>query len=28
AKTFHRHSFTSKNRILNPKLLEVEQRLI
>ncbi len=28
ATPFHRHSFTLKNRILNPKLLEVEQRLI
>ncbi|WRB20011.1 ribonuclease HII [Helicobacter pylori] len=28
ATPFHRHSFTLKNRTLNPKLLEVEQRLI
>ncbi|GAA7413774.1 ribonuclease HII [Helicobacter pylori] len=28
ATPFHRHSFTLKNRILNPQLLEVEQRLI
>ncbi|MFB1289432.1 ribonuclease HII [Helicobacter pylori] len=28
ATPFHRHSFTLKNRILNPKLLEVEQRLV
>ncbi|MFA4847213.1 ribonuclease H family protein, partial [Helicobacter pylori] len=28
ATPFHRRSFTLKNRILNPKLLEVEQRLI
>ncbi|GAA8584011.1 hypothetical protein oki149_06650 [Helicobacter pylori] len=28
ATPFHRYSFTLKNRILNPKLLEVEQRLI
>ncbi|RVY71419.1 ribonuclease HII [Helicobacter pylori] len=28
ATPFHRHSFTLKNRILNPKLLEMEQRLI
>ncbi len=28
ATPFHRHSFTLKNRILNPKLLDVEQRLI
>ncbi|WP_121045302.1 ribonuclease HII [Helicobacter pylori] len=28
ATPFHRHSFALKNRILNPKLLEVEQRLI
>ncbi len=28
ATPFHRHSFTLKNSILNPKLLEVEQRLI
>ncbi len=28
ATPFHRHSFTLKNRILNPKLLDVEQRLV
>ncbi|GAA7390049.1 ribonuclease HII [Helicobacter pylori] len=28
ATPFHRHSFTLKNRILNPQLLEVEQRII
>ncbi len=28
ATPFHRHSFTLKNRVLNPQLLEVEQRLI
>ncbi len=28
ATPFHRRSFTLKNRILNPQLLEVEQRLI
>ncbi|WQZ78297.1 ribonuclease HII [Helicobacter pylori] len=28
ATPFHRRSFTLKNRILNPKLLEVEQRLV
>ncbi|GAA8014219.1 ribonuclease HII [Helicobacter pylori] len=28
ATPFHRHSFTLKNRILNPKPLDVEQRLI
>ncbi|GHR17262.1 ribonuclease HII [Helicobacter pylori] len=28
ATPFHRHSFTLKNRIFNPKLLDVEQRLI
>ncbi|WQZ19071.1 ribonuclease HII [Helicobacter pylori] len=28
ATPFHRHSFTLKNRILNPKPLEVEQRLV
>ncbi|GAA7039122.1 ribonuclease HII [Helicobacter pylori] len=28
ATPFHRHSFTLKNRTLNPKLLDVEQRLV
>ncbi|MFP6088149.1 ribonuclease HII [Helicobacter pylori] len=28
ATPFHRRSFTLKNRILNPKLLEMEQRLV
>ncbi len=28
ATPFHRHSFTLKNRLFNPKLLDVEQRLI
>ncbi|GAA8196343.1 ribonuclease HII [Helicobacter pylori] len=28
ATPFHRHSFTLKNRLFNPKLLEVEQRLV
>ncbi|MGT0094826.1 ribonuclease HII [Helicobacter pylori] len=28
ATPFHRHSFTLKNRLLNPQLLDVEQRLI
>ncbi|GAA6838195.1 ribonuclease HII [Helicobacter pylori] len=28
ATPFHRHSFTLKNRIFNPKPLEVEQRLV
>ncbi|WRD15483.1 ribonuclease HII [Helicobacter pylori] len=28
ATPFHRHSFMLKNRTLNPKLLEVEQRLV